>query len=249
MDIFKQLPTGVFQMKFKKLFSLSTLWQMFNANILLSVFLLQACVSTTYTRRTTEHPMSEDNIIAFATVKEKSGDIPKDSIVMLGEKFNYVILSNKDRNKYYMKDMNKVLNVDLPKQFEIEKKSEDVVIWEDTFRSEIHLKYQCETNAEKEKLEQIGFREIDQERGSCLYRKYFSVEGKIYKVNPQQVIPADYRFQKPIPIKLALETRQYERKVDTDIIAALPLAPVMLLTPVGIASMGLAIITTVTGEH
>ena len=124
-----------------------------------------------------------------------------------------------------------------------------MVIWEDTFRSKIHLKYQCETNAEKEKLEQIGFWERDHERGSCLYRKNFSVEGKIYKVNPQQVIPADYRFQKPIPIKLALETRQYERKVDTDVIAALPLAPVMLLTPVGIASLGLAIITTVTGEH
>ncbi|MBQ9183975.1 MAG: hypothetical protein IJV56_09000 [Neisseriaceae bacterium] len=187
--------------------------------VLMSSFLVSSCTTTRYV----DYSVSQDKVISFVSVKETKGDIPKDSLIMFGENLNYVIPPNDKVS------LNSILNTHLSHKYEFStndglKNNQVHVRVQDNnqFYTRFCLKYEIDTQHidEKEKLTNLGFHET--KPNELVYCP--QIHGKIYAKNTQQTLPADYRLQKPIEIKLSMQ----KKELDTSSIMGVVVAPVVL---------------------
>ena len=208
--------------------------------VLMCSFLLSSCVSTKYV----SYSVPQDKIIAFAAVKETTGDIPKDSLVMFGEKLNYVIIP--EQSPYLLK----ILNVKLSKQYSVvTSRNYGILIHPDnTFSERLCLNYDAENKDEETQLEKLNFEKL---KFKNRYHTCVQVNGKVYTANPQQILPVDYRFKTPVEVKLAVSKRQFDKEGTVGLLAAPVVAPlfvagVIVAIP---AFVGVATVLEATGQH
>lgn len=180
--------------------------------VLMCSFLLSSCTTTRYVSYTTP----QDNIISFIQLKENTGEIRKDSLIIMGENFNYVM------SPLESEQLVKIFNADLSNKHKYDfvisderttwtMKSIDIVIDENNkFKTHFCLRYQIDENniQDKEILTHLGFKSV----WSDTYVSCMSIRGKVYATNPQQILPKDYYFQTPIKVHLSVEEKQYDKE-------------------------------------
>jgi hypothetical protein len=188
-----------------------------------------------------ERDHSMDRILAFGLAKADSQQIKRDSLIMIGERYWYVVEQNDSQTLY------PALNAKLSRPYEIlnkyhEKLSTDIegangilsaalYPGEQRFTTDFCLKYQLDTTQpalyqqEKNTLEQTDFTPDMVQKDT--YRQCHDIEGTFYS-SPQN-LPEDYRFENSIPAKLAI----VEERTSID---KSNVARTALLTPVAIAA-------------
>ncbi len=138
--------------------------------------------------------IKEDKIYAFAKSKTQTKQIDKDSLIMLGEKYWYV-LSPKDS-----KDLHRVLKVKLPEAFYINAKygynSLPVKISnkKGKFHSDFCLEYKTDYSNYTNILKELNFK--IKNKKIHRYEKCFKTEGRYFVA--QKDISKDYTFENKI---------------------------------------------------
>ncbi|MDO4879084.1 MAG: thiosulfate sulfurtransferase [Neisseria sp.] len=177
---------------------------------------------------TISREIGSDQVRAFGVVRDKNSQLAVGSLVMMGDKYWYVVDLDSSQKTAA------VLNAGLPQRYAINKgetggEGELSVYIEPNqrFRSSFCLKYTPEQPQEAAKLEQLGFkrRKAGQEEGKE-YIQCFDIAGSFY-AKPQQA-KRDYRFESPVPVRLM--TKESKTSVNAE-----NLVRNLLFTPVTLA--------------
>ncbi|MDO4879468.1 MAG: hypothetical protein Q3966_09305 [Neisseria sp.] len=201
----------------------------------LAALMLNACTAMlwrTFPADGTETSVREigsDQVRAFGIVRDKNSQLAVGSLVMMGDKYWYVVDTEPSRKAAA------VLNAGLPQRYtigrgETGRHGELSVYLEpgQRFRSPFCLKYTPEQPQETAKLEQLGFNKSQKigEKENKEYIQCFSISGSFY-AKPQQA-KQDYRFESPVPVRLMV----MDSKTGVD---PLTLVRNILFTPVTLA--------------
>lgn len=188
---------------------------------------------------TVHHNNGTDHIHAFGRAQQNSKQIPQGSLVMMGERYWYIINLG-DSNELFT-----VLSSGLSKPYIIQKRGGEA--GSDTLRatlneqaqrftSDVCLSYHLDPSQagtyqnEKITLENIGF--TPDEADSNTYRQCYSTDGHYY-VTPEQTIAAEYQFAQRIPVKLTTTETRTEANVDNIISNTLMTPATLALDAVG----------------
>ncbi len=155
---------------------------------------------TTYTYEKT----SNDRILAFGQVKTDSSQMKKDSLVLMGRDYWYVLSSQSSQQTFLP-----ILRSKLPKPFTITpsgKFSEasagtlPIVMRSDgkTFFSRFCLSYETKDQNEISTLQKLQFKP---KNNSFQYARCFDPEGDIFATN-KDAPPAEYQFQSNVPVSV-----------------------------------------------
>ena len=179
---------------------------------------------------TTSTQTDKDTVVGFARAKPDSRQLVPNSIVMLGERYIYVLDKGRDPRTGSGKtarevDLGAILNVKLSQPFQMYDPSNDpknccsAQPWEG-FRLEagspsaqrfcsadFDLVYQenprlspAERRRERTKLRQLQFRQVTDSKGATRYARTIQVCGQLY-ARPSDM-NYDYRFETPIPVSI-----------------------------------------------
>ena len=146
-----------------------------------------------------------DNITAFAVATADSSQFKKGSLIMVGEKYWYVLDQDKESPQHLAQ-----LRAQFPKAFSFKSKGDleenkryrnNTFVLESrqengTFRSEYCLGYQTDNPTEAKQLAALGF-----DKKPDGYETCSAVTGKIYAVGNLKV-PAEYRFESRLPVQI-----------------------------------------------
>lgn len=160
--------------------------------------------------KTTHHKVGEDKIHSFGVVNKANSQLAKDSLVMMGEKYWFVV------NPGDSAKLTEILNVKLPKQFQLVKYRKDSVSsayaampvtltkpGSADFESDFCLRYDAADAQEAATLEALSFR-ADKKISEHAYFRCISAAGKYY-ATPQN-IKAAYRFERSVPVEISYVT-------------------------------------------
>lgn len=180
-----------------------------------------------------------DNITAFAVATADSSQFKKGSLIMVGEKYWYVLDQDKESPQRLAQ-----LRAQFPKAFSFKSKGDleankryknNTFVLErregekGSFRSEYCLGYQTDNPAEAKQLAALGF-----DKKPDGYETCSAVTGKMYAVGNLKV-PAEYRFESRLPVQLG---RSYGKSAPAgNKVAA------ALLTPLALAADAVATVT------
>lgn len=179
-----------------------------------------------------------DNITAFAVATADSSQLKKGSLILVGEKYWYVLDQDKESPQHLAQ-----LRAQFPKAFSFKSKGDleenkryrnNTFVLESrqengTFRSEYCLGYQTDNPTEAKQLAALGF-----DKKPDGYETCSAVTGKIYAVGNLKV-PAEYRFESRLPVQLG---RSYGKSAPAgNKVAA------ALLTPLALAADAVATVT------
>ena len=156
----------------------------------------------------TFHPITSDQVHSFGIVNKDNDQLEKGSIVMMGEKYWFVI------NAKDSKDLTPILNVKLDKKFQIadakkykkDLKALPVVVnneKEADFTTDFCLRYDTQKADEIAKLKNLSF-ETGKGRNNTVYHRCVHAKGKYY-ATPKN-LPADYKFEQSIPVSIGYTT-------------------------------------------
>jgi len=196
--------------------------------------------SPDYTVSTSTHT-ENDTVVGFARVKPDSQKLPPNSIVMLGERYIYVLTKGSNPRAGSGEtarevDLGAILNVKLSQPFQMYDPSNDpknccsAQPWEG-FRLEagspsaqrfcsadFDLVYQenprlspAERRRERAELERLQFRQVTDSKGASRYARTIRVCGQRY-TRPSGM-KDDYRFETPIPVTISSTVTQRSSNV------------------------------------
>lgn len=165
------------------------------------------------------HRLGEDKVHAFGHIRTDSGQLQQGSLVMMGERYWYVVEPQASER------LLSVLNAKLQHRYQIfsvkERErltalSELPVTIEDTagkFNSRFCLRYPLDTSPNNKQAAQenkvllaLRFRQVSQESSLTTYERCFSPTGQMYD-KPLQV-KQNYRFEQYVPVKLQTVERK-----------------------------------------
>jgi membrane protein len=180
-----------------------------------------------------------DNITAFAVATADSSQLKKGSLILVGEKYWYVLDQGEENTRRLAQ-----LRAQFPKAFSFKSKGNleankryknNTFVLErreeekGSFRSEYCLSYQTDNPAEAKQLAALGF-----DKKPDGYETCSAVTGKMYAVGNLKV-PAEYRFESRLPVQLG---RSYGKSAPAgNKVAA------ALLTPLALAADAVATVT------
>ncbi|MGX2950635.1 hypothetical protein ACWIUA_07010 [Ursidibacter sp. B-7004-1] len=131
-----------------------------------------------------------DTVRAFGKTQDKNNE----ELVMVGDSYWYFI------DKENTADLLKVLNTKLPKAFATSdnkpfevRLSDNAKVFDSTFT----LYYEPQNDNERNVLKELGFSLF---KDNKLYRKHYSLKGKIYR--PSKKIDQNYQFETALPISI-----------------------------------------------
>ncbi|WP_315360115.1 hypothetical protein [Neisseria bacilliformis] len=180
-----------------------------------------------------------DNITAFAVATADSSQFKKGSLIMVGEKYWYVLDQGEENTRRLAQ-----LRAQFPKAFSFKSKGDleankhyknNTFVLErreeedGSFRSEYCLGYQTDNPAEAKQLAALGF-----DKKPDGYETCSAVTGKIYAVGNLKV-PAEYRFESRLPVQVG---RSYAKVPSSGQKVA-----AALLTPLTLAADAVATVT------
>ena len=179
---------------------------------------------------TTSTHTDKDTVVGFARVKPDSQKLPPNSIVMLGERYIYVLTKGSNPRAGSGEtarevDLGAILNVKLSQPFQMYSPSDDAKNccstppWEG-FRlntspsgqrfcsADFDLVYQenprlspAERRRERAELERLQFRQVTDNKGASRYARTIRVCGRLY-ARPNGM-NYDYRFETPLPVTIS----------------------------------------------
>ena len=185
--------------------------------------------SPDYTVSTSTHT-ENDTVVGFARVKPDSQKLPPNSIVMLGERYMYVLTKGSNPRAGSGEtarevDLGAILNVKLSQPFQMYSPSDDAKNccstppWEG-FRlntspsgqrfcsADFDLVYQenprlspAERRRELAELRRLQFRQVTDSKGASRYARTIRVCGRLY-ARPNGM-NYDYRFETPLPVTIS----------------------------------------------
>ena len=192
-------------------------------------------------RSTTSTHTDKDTVVGFARAKPDSRQLVPNSIVMLGERYIYVLDKGRDPRTGSGRtarevDLGAILNVKLSQPFQMYSPSDDAKNccstppWEG-FRLEagspsaqrfcsadFDLVYQenprlspAERRRERAELERLQFRQVTDSKGASRYARTIRVCGQRY-TRPSGM-KDDYRFETPIPVTISSTVTQKSSNV------------------------------------
>lgn len=180
-----------------------------------------------------------DNITAFAVATADSSQLKKGSLILVGEKYWYVLDQGEENTRRLAQ-----LRAQFPKAFSFKSKGNleankryknNTFVLErreeekGSFRSEYCLGYKTDNPAEAKQLAALGF-----DKKPDGYETCSAVTGKMYAVGNLKV-PAEYRFESRLPVQLG---RSYGKSAPAgNKVAA------ALLTPLALAADAVATVT------
>ena len=153
---------------------------------------------------TTSYPLvGEDSIQSFGMVKENTAQLAKNSLVMMGKQYWFVV--NPDDSL----KLQAVLNADLDKQFQMVEQNPRYTYRalpvtlkskeSKAFTSDFCLRYDTEKAAEAAKLEALSFKKTSSDNKS-FYLRCMTAEGRYYQA--PQSLKADYRFKQSVQVEI-----------------------------------------------
>jgi len=178
---------------------------------------------------TTSTHTDKDTVVGFARAKPDSRQLVPNSIVMLGERYIYVLNKGRDPRTGSGRtarevDLGAILDVKLSQPFQMYAPSNDAEKCCSTsprkgFRlatdeakqrfcsADFDLVYQenprlspAERRRERTKLRQLQFRQVTDSKGATRYARTIQVCGQLY-ARPSDM-NYDYRFETPIPVSI-----------------------------------------------
>lgn len=192
-------------------------------------------------RSTTSTHTDKDTVVGFARAKPDSRQLVPNSIVMLGDRYIYVLDKGRDPRTGNSKtaremDLGAILDVKLSQPFQMYDPSKDpknccsTQPWEG-FRLEagspsaqrfcsadFDLVYQenprlspAERRHERTELERLQFRQVIDSKGASRYARTIRVCGQRY-TRPSSM-KDDYRFETPIPVTISSTVTQRSSNV------------------------------------
>ncbi|SMB89786.1 hypothetical protein SAMN05660772_01405 [Pasteurella testudinis DSM 23072] len=184
------------------------------------------------------HRLGEDKVHAFGYARADSGQLKQGSLVMMGERYWYVVepqaserllpvLNAKLQHSYqiFSPGANKEQLVELPVTIEDESGK---------FSSSFCLRYPVDTSQnnkqaaqEKTALQALRFRPISEEPSLMTYERCFSARGQLYD-KPLQV-KQNYRFEQYVPVKLQTAERKTVVKSGSKLLRNIVLTPLTLV--------------------
>ncbi len=187
--------------------------KVFSVGLIISIaFSFQSCVLTTLlwsegvvVNEKEKIPITNDTIYSFLKTQNKTKQIDKDTLIMVGKKYWYVV-DKLDFNEIYG-----TLNAKLPKAFTIKEKHVPIEIEDDKLRfsSFFILNYEPANAIEKKILKDLDFSHKYGTKNT--YEKWFLIKGKIFL--PQKNAKIDYTFQTPLKASLYSSTYFSLKKV------------------------------------
>ncbi|MGV7079360.1 hypothetical protein ACWA5Z_11295 [Testudinibacter sp. P80/BLE/0925] len=183
------------------------------------------------------HRLGEDKVHAFGHVRTDSGQLQQGSLVMMGERYWYVV------EPHASERLLPALNAKLQHRYQIfsvegrERLTELPVTIEDTvgkFNSRFCLRYPLETSQNSKQAAQenkvllaLRFRQISQESSLTTYERCFWQNGQLYD-KPLQV-KQNYRFEQYVPVKLQTVEHKTVVKSGPNLLRNIVLTPFTLV--------------------
>ncbi len=165
-----------------------------------------------------------DKIYAFAKNKKGNEQIKKDSLIMIGKEYWYVVSSEDSKPLF------ELLQVKLSKPFDIKgrfgKNVLPIEITEDKglFFSDFCLRYDTKNLDEEEKLINLGFK--TEENNDESYKKCLNIKGKYFVA--KKIKHLDYHFENSINATL-FTLRSAEDSKQQSTLSLLAYTPVTLM--------------------
>ncbi|MDP8161867.1 hypothetical protein QJU89_00135 [Pasteurella skyensis] len=168
---------------------------------LLSLLLLTGCTGILWGEALNIHNdettkiIGEDTIYAFGKTKASTEQVIKDSLVLMGNKYWYIISAKNSKTIF------ELLRAKLPKPFTIMGKGSlpiEITNKKGVFNSNFCLKYISQNKQEQNKLKQLQFKSTAPKQ--TIYTKCIDVTGKYFTT--QQTIKPEYHFETPINVSL-----------------------------------------------
>lgn len=160
------------------------------------------------TSKAVHHSVATDKIHSFGIVNQNNSQLDRGSIIMMGEKYWFVINTKDSEN------LADILNVKLDKQFQIvnsdnydkslralpvELRNEK----EADFTSKFCLRYDTHKTDEVAKLKNLSFK-TENSKNKTFYYRCVHANGKYY-ATPKN-LPADYKFEQSVPVSISYTT-------------------------------------------
>lgn len=153
------------------------------------------------------HDVGQDNVYAFGVLPEKVEDFQAGTLMMMGDKYWYVLQNND------AKTFSNILNADLSQRYRIfDKKNQQelsyipIIIGTQSqnikntyFNSQFCLRYQTTNPKEIDKLTSLSF--LPFTSGNNEYSQCLTARGQVYG-SPKNTTP-QYHFEQVVPIKLS----------------------------------------------
>ena len=153
-----------------------------------------------------QQTVAKDKIYSFAVVNKNNSQLPEGSLVMIGEKYWFVINPNDSSQ------LINILNIKLDKPFQITEmappsenthnKALPVILTSldsPDFKSSLCLRYDSSNEEEITKLKKLEF-EANDINNKNAYTRCVNASGKYYST-PQKIV-SDYQFKQPIPVNI-----------------------------------------------
>ena len=207
--------------------------------VVLTALLLAGCPSMTSMLWADNQPavhyvdkkVGEDRIQAFGVVREANSQLPPNSIVMMGNRYWFVL------EPKYTERISRVLNAKLDRPFEIMRTTASgervapvkvslLGEGQSEFSSYICLRYVTAQAVDKEVLIQAGFENTAYTQQGAVYKFCQEVSGKIYTAPPS--VQQDYRFEQSFPVEVWTSEAKTSSRVPA-------IAGRVLLTPFALA--------------